>query len=118
MVQSLDPWLDQVALPLVIHSFGGGRPGPELDGLDGAVSQHWRVMPLFYARASDRDVAFLEEITAPNRIKKLLKRHEPFKRMIYQGRGQKVRALFDRENLPRQEKMIRNRIKREGFWMR
>ena len=118
VVQSLDPWLDQVALPLVIHSFGGGRPGPELDGLDGAVSQHWRVMPLFYARASDRDVAFLEEITAPNRIKKLLKRHEPFKRMIYQGRGQKVRALFDRENLPRQEKMIRNRIKREGFWMR
>ncbi len=118
VVQSLDPWLDQVALPLVIHSFGGGRPGPELAGLDGAVSQHWRVMPLFYARASDRDIAFLEEITAPNRIKKLLKRHEPFKRMIYQGRGQKVRALFDRENLPRREKMIRNRIKREGFWMR
>ena len=23
--QSLDPWLDQIALPLVIHSFGGGR---------------------------------------------------------------------------------------------
>ncbi|KPQ20687.1 MAG: hypothetical protein HLUCCA24_01895, partial [Rhodobacteraceae bacterium HLUCCA24] len=34
VLQPLDPWLDQVALPLVIHSFGGGRPGPELDGLD------------------------------------------------------------------------------------
>ena len=116
--QNLDPWLDQVALPLVIHAFGGGRPGPELAGLDGAVSQHWRVMPLFYARASDEHIAFLEEIAAPNRLKKLLKRHEPFKRMIYQGRGHKVRALFDRENLPPREQTIRNRIKREGFWMR
>ena len=118
VVQSLDPWLDQVALPLVIHSFGGGRPGPELAGLDGDISQHWRVKPLFYARARDRDIAFLEEVAAPNRIKKLLKRHEPFKRMIYQGRGHKVRAMFDRNNLPRHEKMIRNQIKREGFWMR
>ena len=24
--QSLDPWLDQIALPLVIHALGGGRP--------------------------------------------------------------------------------------------
>jgi hypothetical protein len=36
--QSLDPWLDQVALPLVIHSLGGGRPGPDLAGLDGNVT--------------------------------------------------------------------------------
>ncbi len=40
------------------------------------------------------------------------------KRMIFQGRGQKVRALFDRDNLPRKEMTIRNTIKREGFWMR
>ncbi len=39
-------------------------------------------------------------------------------RMIYQGRGQKVRDMFDREDLPRREQMIRNKIKREGFWMR
>ena len=32
VIQSLDPWLDQVVLPLVIHSFGGGRPAPALDG--------------------------------------------------------------------------------------
>ena len=31
-IQSLDPWLDQVVLPLVIHSFGGGRPAPSLNG--------------------------------------------------------------------------------------
>ena len=116
--QSLDPWLDQAALPVAIAELGGGRPGPELAGLDGAVTRHWRAMPLFYATASDTDVARLEEIAAPNRIKKVLKAHEPFKRMIYQGRGAKVRALFDRDALPLRERAIRNRIRREGLWMR
>ena len=118
VIQPLNPWLDQVALPLVIHSFGGGRPGPELQGLDGDVTYHWRILPLLYATAPDAVIAALEELTAPNKIKKVLKGYEPIKRMIYQGRGQKVRALFDRENLPRKEKQIRNLIKKEGFWMR
>lgn len=117
-LQSLDPWLDQVALPLVIHSFGGGRPGPELDGLDGDVTCHWRILPLLYARESDRVVEVLEAVTAPNPVKKVLKDYPPFKKMIYQGKGAQVRALFDRENLPRKEQMIRNTIKREGLWMR
>ena len=118
VIQPLDPWLDQIALPLVIHSFGGGRPGPELAGLDGDVTCHWRVLPLLYARESDRVVEVLEAVSSPNRIKKLLKQYEPMKRMIYQKRGQKVRALFDRTDLPRREQKIRNRIKAEGFWMR
>lgn len=118
VLQSLDPWLDQVALPLVVHSLGGGRPGPDLDGLDGDLTCHYRLLPLLYARESDHVVQVLEEVSAPNKIKKLLKQHEPFKRMIYQGRGQKVRALFDQDNLPRPERKLRNRIKREGFWMR
>jgi len=29
-----------------------------------------------------------------------------------------VRALFDRADLPPQEKVIRNRIRAAGFWMR
>lgn len=116
--QSLDPWLDQVALPLVIHGLGGGRPGPELDGLDGAVSCHWRVLPLAYARESDRVIEVIEAASAPNRVKKVLKTYEPMLRMIYQGRGAKARALFDRDMLPRAEKIIRNTLKREGFWMR
>ncbi len=66
--QSLDPWLDQVALPLVIHSFGGGRPGPELAGLDGDVTCHWRVLPLMYARESDRVISVLESITSPRHL--------------------------------------------------
>ena len=116
--QPLDPWLDQVVLPLVIHSFGGGRPGPELGGLDGDVTCHYRLFPLLYARESEKAVEMLERVAAPNRIKKILKEHEPIRRMVYQGRGAKVRALFDRDDLPRDEKTIRNRIRAAGDWMR
>ncbi len=117
-LQPLDTWLDQVALPLVVHSFGGGRPGPELAGLDGDVTCHYRLLPLLYARESDRVVEILEAVAAPNPIKKLLKDYEPAKRMIFQGRGRKARALFDQDDLPRREQQIRNKLKSEGFWMR
>jgi hypothetical protein len=116
--QSLDPWLDQIALPLVIHSFGGGRDALPDGLLDGSVSCHYRHFPLLYAREDDHVVEVLETVAAPNRIKKVLKGYEPIKRMVYQGRGAKVRALFDRANLPRREQAIRNKIKSEGFWMR
>ena len=117
-LQPLDPWLDQVALPLVVHALGGGRPGPELDGLDGDVTCHWRVLPLAYARESDRAIEVIEAAAAPNRIKKVLKQYEPMRRMIFQGRGRKLRDLFDRDNLPRREKALRNQIKRAGYWTR
>ncbi|MGC1497354.1 MAG: hypothetical protein WA790_16230 [Sulfitobacter sp.] len=116
--QSFDPWLDQVALPLVIHALGGGRDTLPEGLLDGSVSCHYRFLPLLYARESNLAVEVLETIAAPNKLKKVLKGHDAIKRMIYQGRGEKVRALFDQENLPRKEQAIRNRIKSEGFWMR
>lgn len=116
--QSLDPWLDQVALPLVIHSLGGGRDTIPPGLLDGSVSCHYRMLPLLYARESDAVVATLEGAAAPNRVKKVIKKYDPVKRMIYQGRGEKVRALFDQDNLPRREQAIRNTIKKNGFWMR
>lgn len=117
-LQPLDPWLDQVALPLVIHGLGGGRPGPALAGLDGAVTTHYRAMPLLYARESDAAVAAAEAALAANRVKKVLKAHEPFRRFILQGKGRRARALFDRGDLPRREKTIRNRLKSAGLWMR
>lgn len=116
--QTLDPWLDQVALPLVIHSFGGGKDTIPMGLLDGDISCHYRMLPLLYARESDQVVDVLEDVTAPNKIKKVLKGSNVIKRMIYQGRGRKVRDLFDQENLPRKEQAIRNRIKKAGFWMR
>ncbi|MEO9648922.1 MAG: hypothetical protein ABJ360_23060 [Roseobacter sp.] len=116
--QSFDPWLDQIALPLVIHALGGGRDSLPPGYLDGSVSCHYRLFPLLYARESEHTVKTLEAVAAPNRIKKILKGHEPIKRMVYQGRGAKVRALFDQNDLPSREATIRNRIKSAGFWMR
>lgn len=118
VLQPLDPWLDQVALPLVIHRLGGGRDTIPRGLLDGSVTCHWRVLSLLYARESDRVVEVLEEVTAPNRIKKVLKAYEPFRRLVYQRRGRKVRALFDRDALPAKEQAIRNAIKRAGLWVR
>jgi hypothetical protein len=116
--QSLDPWLDQVALPLVIHALGGARNTIPEGLLDGSISCHYRLLPLLYARETDAVVETLEAITAPNRVKKVIKQYDPIKMMIYQGRGQRVRAMFDRADLPPRERQIRNQIKRENLWMR
>ncbi|OCX62790.1 hypothetical protein BFP70_13360 [Thioclava sp. SK-1] len=116
--QSLDPWLDQIALPLVIASYGGGRPGPDLDGLDGTVSCHYRALPLLYAKEPDAAVQMIENIAQPNKVKKVLKQYEPIKKLVIQGKGARIRALFDRDDMPKREKVIRNTIKREGLWMR
>jgi hypothetical protein len=116
--QSLNPWLDQVALPLVIHSFSGGRSTIPDGLLDGNVSCHYRTFPLLFARESEKTLLVLDETAAPNKLKKVLKQYEPIKRMVYQNRGQKVRALFDQDHLPRRGQMIRNQIKKAGHWMR
>jgi hypothetical protein len=117
VLQSLDPWLDQIALPLVIHSFGGGRPGPGLSGLDGAVTCHWRRLPLLYARESDRAVEVLETVARDREVRRILRDHAPVREMVYQNKGRKARALFDRSALPRREQMIRNALRREGLWI-
>lgn len=116
--QSLDPWLDQIILPLVIHSFGGGRPGPELAGLDGDMTCHYRNLPLLYARESDKVVETLETTIAHNKIKKRLKEWDAARKLIYQGKGRdKVRVMFDRDALPSKEQMIRNPLKKSGWWL-
>lgn len=118
VLQPLDPWLDQVALPLVIHALGGGRPGPGLAGLDGGVSCHYRTLPLLYARESDAAVAMLEQVATPNPIKRLLRDYPAVRQMVYQGQGAQARALFDRTALPAAERVIRQRLKAEGLWLR
>ena len=116
--QELDPWLDQVALPLVIASFGGGRPGAELHGLDHDVTCHYRAIPLLYARESDRAVEVLEGLFEDKALRQLLRDYEPYRKLILQKRGRKARALFDRDDLPVREQVIRNTLKREGYWLR
>ena len=116
--QELDPWLDQAVLPLVIHSFGGGRPGPELEGLDGAITCHYRNLPLLYARESDRAVEVLESVASDPRIKPLMRDWEPARKLIYQGKGRdKLRCAFDRDTLPSREAAIRQSIRKLGWWL-
>ncbi len=118
LCQPLDPWLDQAVLPLVIHALGGARQTLPEGLLDGSVTCHYRMLPLLYARESDAVVATLEKVAGANRIKRILKGHDPIRKMVYHGKGAQVRALFDQNNLPRREQMIRNRIKKEKLWMR
>lgn len=117
-MQELYPWLDQIALPLVIHAFGGGRPDAGLAGLDGDITCHYRTLPLLYARESDHVVSVLEEVATQPETRRILREYEPAKMMIYQNRGRKARALFDRDDLPRREQMIRAQLKKAGLWMR
>ncbi|TRD16666.1 hypothetical protein [Palleronia caenipelagi] len=118
LLQELNPWLDQAALPLTIHALGGGRPGPELAGLDGDITTHYRTFPLLYARESDAAVAAAEAAMSSNKVKKVLKQHEPILRFVLQNKGQKARKMFDQANLPRKEQAIRNRLKSANLWMR
>lgn len=116
--QALFPWLDQIALPLVIHALGGGRDTLPVGLLDGLVSCHYRTFPLLYARETKHVIGVLEEVAAPNALRNILKEYPPIERTVYQNRGAKVRALFDQNNMPRPEAAIRHRIKSAGFWMR
>jgi hypothetical protein len=59
----------------------------------------------------------LERVAAPNRMKRLLKRHEPALRMIYQGQGARARAL-GRDLAAGPEKALRQRLRAEGLWLR
>ena len=115
--QKLTPWLDQIALPLVIHSLGGGRDVLPVGLLDGSRSCHYRNIGLLYATAEDRVIDALGEVAAPNWVKKVLKAHMPFKRIHFQNKGERIRALFDRDHMPTKEQVIRQRIKREGLWL-
>lgn len=118
VVQELYPWLDQIALPLVIHALGGGRPDAGLAGLDGGITCHYRTLPLLYARESDAAIEVLEQVAGAQDMRRILRDFDPIKLMVYQNRGRKARALFDQNDLPRREQMIRSALKKEGLWLR
>lgn len=120
--QSLTPWLDQIALPLVIQALGGGRPGPEIAGpagLDGAVSCHYRALPLLYARESDAAVETLEALAQDKALKPLFKTSEPFRKLIYQKKGRQIReTLGPGAGPPLAEQALRQRLRQRGLWWR
>lgn len=116
--QSLTPWLDQVALPLVIHALGGGRPGAGVAGLDGHITCHWRTLPLFYARASTEQLDLLHQISAAPRLRAVLETYPPFAQMIYGGKGQAARALAAKLPQPQDERTLRIALRAAGLWLR
>lgn len=115
--QVVYPWLDQIALPLAIHAMGGGRDTLPTGFMDGETTCHYRTLPLLYAREAQATIELAEDLAAPNRLKKLLKQYEPARKLIYQGKGRKVRALFA-DGLPETEQAIRKRIKAANLWLR
>jgi hypothetical protein len=115
--QPLDPWLDQIALPIAVTKLGGGRPTGDFNRLDGALSIHYRKMPLLFATAPDAVIEGLGKVASPNWLKKVLKRYEPFRRFLYQGAGARARDLFDRDALPGTEKPIRQELRKNGLWI-
>ncbi|MDO5371228.1 hypothetical protein [Paracoccus sp. (in: a-proteobacteria)] len=115
--QSLDPWLDQAVLPLVIHSFGGGRPGPELAGLDGELTWHWRNLPLLYARGPQRAIDEFEAIAALPVIAPLLSGWQAAERLIGDGSGRRrIRPMFADYPPLAPERGIRKRLKQAELW--
>lgn len=113
--QSLDPWLDQVALPLVIASLGGGHATLPPGMIDGSHTCHYRNLALLYAREADPVVDLLEQIAAPNVIKRALKAHKAAHLLIYRGEGRGVRAkMAGLANGP--EQPLRQALKAAGYW--
>lgn len=117
--QSLDPWLDQVVLPLVVHSLGGGRPGPELAGLDGDLTCHYRNLSLLYARGSDRALEIFEEIAAIPEISRIMQGDDAYEALFRQRAGRdRLRPMFQGKRLPSREQVIRRMLRKENLWFR
>ena len=116
--QKLDVLLDQVALPLVIHALGGGRPGPGLAGLDGDVTCHYRDLPLLYARESDLVVETVETLLRAPRLAPLAEAWAPSRQIVLEGTGRdRIRPMFDRR-MPLNEGRTRQILKKAGLWLR
>lgn len=116
--QKLLPWLDQIALPLVVHSLGGGRDGLPPGLLDGRVTCHYRTPSLLYARESDAAVAMFESTVSGNDIGGLVQRFDPIRAIIGNERGTHIRAMFANRSGDEDEAFFRKKLKAGGLWDR
>jgi hypothetical protein len=73
---------------------------------------------LLYATAPDAVIDAVQTIASDQKIKRILKEYDPFKRFIYQNAGAKARNLFDQSNLPSTQRIIRKRLKNHKLWVR
>ena len=114
----MTPWLDQIALPIVLTANGGPWDKDVSPLLDDRFTYHYRYLPLLFARAPGRVVDALTELAFDPRIRPLLEGYPPFARFLYGDYGERARALFDRGALPPLEAPIRKRLKAEALWER
>lgn len=116
--QSLEPWLDQVVLPLVIHAMGGGRPRPELSGLDGDLSCHYRTLSLLYAREPAAAAQVLEDLLRDPSLAAHFAEDPAVQKLVIAGDGAaRVRALIpDPESMT--EHAMRKVLKQAELWFR
>ncbi|MFT4013750.1 MAG: hypothetical protein QM682_10165 [Paracoccus sp. (in: a-proteobacteria)] len=116
--QSLDPWLDQIVLPLVIHSLGGGRPGPELCGLDGATTCHYRNLSLLYAREPEPALHLMETLLAQPSIARHFAEDPAYRKLVLEGEGRRTARQLQNPAHQVAEQALRHRLKRQGLWFR
>lgn len=118
--QALTPWLDQIVLPLVVASLGGGRPEGAAVGLDDArLGWHYRRLGLLYAAAPDRAVAAVERAAAHPALAAVIADWPAAAALVSAGRGRDViRPAFDRTRLPVREQALRKRLRALDAWSR
>lgn len=115
--QALFPWLDQIALPLVIADHGGGRNDEIATAIDEELTCHWRVLGLAYAREAEWKLDCLERAAHDPRVKPLLETYPPFAALVYDGAGRKLRAELAGQSFA-SEQPLRKAIKAKGLWLR
>ena len=113
--QALYPWLDQIALPLVLAALGGGRPDC---GLDHDLSLHYRALPMIYATAPDDTVSLLETVTGAPHLWDIFNQYAAFRRMVFKGEGRALRDKIDRKALPWTYGALTRQIRELGHWVR
>lgn len=114
--QSLDPWLDQVVLPLVIHALGGGRPGPGLGGLDGDMTCHYRNFALLYAREPEPAIDLAERLLAGPALAALFAEDESARTLILEGEGRRRLFPMRAQTRTMPERTLRHLLRQQGLW--
>ncbi|WP_246175270.1 hypothetical protein [Paracoccus limosus] len=116
--QSLDPWLDQIVLPLVIHALGGGRPAPELSGLDGAVTCHYRTLSLLYAREPAAAGLLVQELLRDPDLAQHFADDPAVCKLVFEAEGARMVRELIPDPAAMTEQMMRKRLKQAGLWFR
>ncbi|MEM9716974.1 MAG: hypothetical protein AAF826_10710 [Pseudomonadota bacterium] len=80
--------------------------------------QEFRRLAYFYSSAPEDALAHFEAAVSDNKFKKILKLHEPYKRLIYQGKGRDLRDRFYEEGGQPPRRLMRRLRRHTNWWVR